>query len=125
MTIQEEIQSIESVLEVEVSDNPNELKERIAQVAVFHSRLSKMLVDTKKILRQKKVSEIAQKVTEIAKQNFLSAKAQNAIIDCICIEEQYLVDKIERLQASCKHDLDASRSILSYVKEEMRNNIQQ
>lgn len=117
----EELDQIESTLLVECSDNPIELKERLATVATYHSRLGRMLVDAKKELRLQKVSEIGTQIVEIAKTGFLAASAQKALVDSICIEQQYLVDRIERLQSSCVHDIDASRSILSYVKEELKN----
>lgn len=116
-----ELEDIQRFLENEVSDDPTELKERLSKVAVFHSRLSFMLPQVKRELRKKKTSEINETIIKIAKAEFLSAKVQNALLDSICDEEQFMVDRIERLQASCSHDIDATRSVLSYMKQELNN----
>ena len=50
----------------------------------------------------------------------LSGKVQNALVDSICQEEKYLVDWIDRLNATCTHQLDFCRSIISKNKEELR-----
>ena len=123
MTIQEiqEVDGIEKFLLITPSDNPAEIIERLSTVSVYHSRLGGLLVLAKKELRMAKASEISKTIISIAKEQYLSAKAQNALVDSICVHEQYEVDRLERLQASCVHDIDAQRSILSYLKTEVNN----
>ncbi len=123
MTEQElkEINEIEAFLLITPSQEPEEIKGRLAVVAVYNTRLGGLLPCAKKILRTQKASEICETILGIAKERFLSAKAQNALIDSICVDEQYIVDRIERLQRSCVHDIDAQRSILSYLKQELNN----
>ncbi len=116
-----ELKEMLNFLQVECSDDPLELKERLARVATYHSRLSFLLVEAKKTLRAKKTSEIKETIIAIAKEAHLSAKVQNTLLDSICEEEQYEVDILERLQASCVHDIDACRSVLSYQKQELNN----
>lgn len=116
-----ELDDIESFLLVTPSQEPEEIKNRLAVVAVYNTRLGGLLPFAKKQLRAKKASEICETVLGIAKERYLSAKAQNALIDSICVDEQFEVDRIERLQRSCVHDIDANRSILSYLKEELHN----
>ena len=40
----------------------------------------------------------------------------------IAEDESYLVDRLDRLNAACTHQLDALRTLLSYEKEAMRLN---
>lgn len=79
-----------------------------------------MLRDAKYALRRKKASEIGEIVVRIAKEQYLSAKAQNALVDSIAAEEHRLVDWLDRLNATCTHQIDALRSLLSYEKEQLR-----
>jgi hypothetical protein len=68
------------------------------------------------------MSEIANTIIAIAKENFLSAKAQNALVDAIAEDEAFLVDKLDRINSSCVHQIDALRSILSYEKAFLKLN---
>ena len=42
-------------------------------------------------------------IVKIAKEQFLSATAQNALVNSIAEDEAYLVDWLDRLNATCKH----------------------
>lgn len=86
------------------------------------ARSGQMLAEAKKRLRDKKSSEISKTILEIAKQNFLSAKAQNALVESIAQEENFLVDWLDRINKTCTHQIDALRSLLSYEKENLRLN---
>ena len=89
---------------------------------VYLNRSGEMLADAKKLLRKKKSTEISNTIIAIAKEQCLSAKEQNALLDSIAEEESYLVDRLDRLNAACTHQLDALRTLLSYEKEAMRLN---
>ena len=115
-----EANDIQKYLEVECSTNPQEVQERINVINVYMARTGEMLADAKRALRKKKSSEISNTIIAIAKEQFLSAKVQNALLDSICEDEAYLVDRLDRLNAACTHQVDALRSLLSYAKEEMR-----
>lgn len=117
--VKEEVAQMQSFLEIECSDDPVELKERISTICVYHARLSYLYVEAKKVLRRAKAMQISETVIKIAKEHCLSASVQKVMIESICEDEQYDVDMYERLQASCKHALDGARSVLSHVKEEM------
>ena len=121
-TLLQEAMEIQSYLEITCSDNPDEIIERIKAIGVYRARTGLMLAEAKKMYRRKRSSEITEKIIEIAKQGFLSAKVQGAIVDSIAEDEAYLVDFIDRLNASCTHEQDALRSILSYEREELRLN---
>lgn len=122
MTLNEEASKIQSYLEITPSNSPEEIKERIMELSVLLARSSEMLAQAKKALRTKKSSEISNTIIQIAKENCLSAKAQNALVDSIAEEEAFIVDWLDRINRTCVHQLDGLRSILSYEKEQLRQN---
>ncbi|MFV0536785.1 MAG: hypothetical protein ACK5M3_05350, partial [Dysgonomonas sp.] len=113
-------EKIQEYLDITCTDNPDEIQERIRCIMPYISRTGNMLADAKKLLRKKKASEISNTIIAIAKEQCLSAKVQNTMIDSIAEEEAYLVDRLDRLNAACTHQVDALRSLLSYTKEELR-----
>ena len=120
MTLQEEAQQIQDYLDIECSENPEEVLERIRAILPYISRTAFMLAEAKKALRRKKATEISNTIINIAKEQCLSAKVQNTLIDSIAEEEAYLVDWLDRLNAAATHQVDALRSILSYERENLR-----
>ncbi len=117
-----EIKEISDYLNITCSNNPQEIQERISVIMVYMMRTGEMLAYAKKMLRKKKSDEIQNAILAIARENCLSAKVQNALLDSIAEDEAYLVDTLDRLNASCVHQLDALRTLLSYEKEAMRLN---
>ena len=120
--LQSEAQEIQEFLEINMSDNPQEVIERGNELQVYMARTGKMLADAKYILNEQKKQETMDVVREFIIDQKLSAKVQNALIDGLCKDAQYLVDWIERLNAACTHQLDWCRSVNSKNKEEMRLN---
>ena len=120
--MEEEITTISDYLNITCSNNPQEIQERISVIMVYMMRTGEMLADAKKMLRKKKSDEIQNTIISIAKESCLSAKIQNALLDSIAEDESFLVDRLDRLNASCTHQLDALRTLLSYEKEAMRLN---
>ena len=78
--------------------DPEEIVERIKNISVYMARSGEMLAQAKRLYNQKTTSEIGETIVNIAKQQFLSATAQNALVKSIADEEQYLVDWIERIK---------------------------
>lgn len=122
MTLQQETQQIQDYLDITCSENPEEVLERIRAIMPYISRTAFMLAEAKKALRRKKATEISNTIINIAKEQCLSAKVQNTLIDSIAEEEAYLVDWLDRLNAAATHQVDALRSILSYERENLRIN---
>lgn len=120
--LQSEAQEIQEFLEITMSDNPQEVIERGNELQVYMARTGKMLADAKYILNEQKKQETMDVVREFIIDQKLSAKVQNALIDGLCKDAQYLVDWIDRLNAACTHQLDWCRSVNSKNKEEMRLN---
>ena len=120
--MEKEINEINDYMNITCSNNQVEIQERISVIMVYLNRSGEMLADAKKLLRKKKSTEISNTIIAIAKEQCLSAKVQNALLDSIAEEESYLVDRLARLNAACPHQLDALRTLLSYEKEAMRLN---
>ena len=115
-----EAKEIQQYCEITVSDNPQEIAERITALGTYIARSGKMLADAKYHLAEKKQDETLRIISKIIAKDKLSAKVQNSLIESICRDEQYLVDWLERLNRCCTHQNDAMRSLLSYEKEHLR-----
>lgn len=116
----EEAEKIQSFLEITPSDNPNEIIERGNDLIVYMARTGKMLADAKHHLVKARKNETIVVIDQFILDNKLSAKVQNSLIDGLCAKEQMLVDWLNRLNASCTHQLDWCRTVVSKNKEEMR-----
>lgn len=122
MTLQEEAKQISDYLQITCQNNPQEIQQRIADTMVYVARTGEMLATAKQQLRRRKSEEIQNTIIAIAKENCLSAKVQNALLDSIAEEEAFLVDTLDRLNAAATHQLDALRTLLSYEREGLRLN---
>lgn len=96
MNLLQEAQQIQEYLDIECSENPEEVLERIRAIMAYISRTAFMLAEAKKALRRKKASEISNTIINIAKEQCLSAKVQNTLIDSIAEEEAYLAGSSQR-----------------------------
>lgn len=77
MTLQEEAQQIQDYLDIECSENPEEVLERIRAIMPYISRTAFMLAEAKKALRRKKATEISNTIINIAKEQcFIIAKSK-------------------------------------------------
>jgi hypothetical protein len=113
---------IQKYLEITPSTNPVELQERIMTIMPYLALSGEMLAEAKRLLRKKKSAEISRTIIAIARESHLSATVQNALLESIAEDEHYLVDRLERLNRSCVHQIDALRSLLSYEREGLRLN---
>jgi hypothetical protein len=118
--LKKEADKIQSYLEITCSNEATEICERLSTLMVYTARSGEMLAQGKRLLRSKKSAEISKTIIVIAKEAHLSATVQNALLESIAEDENYLVDKLERLNRSCVHQIDALRSLLSYEKEGLR-----
>ena len=122
MTLQEEAKAISDYLQITCQNNPQEIQQRMADTMVYVARTGEMLATAKRMLRRRKSEEIQNTILRIARENCLSAKVQNALLDSIAEEEAFLVDTLDRLNAAATHQLDALRTLLSYEREGLRLN---
>ena len=118
--IAEELESIDSFLNITMSEDVQEAVMRGNDLAVYIARTGKLLVDAKHHLNEKKKFEGFDTLRETASRAGATAKAVNAIIDSLCKDEQYLVDWADRVNRACVHNIDWCRTIVSKQKEEMR-----
>lgn len=100
--------------------DPAQINERIRTLQVYMARSGEMLAQAKELLNRKRSQEIAQTIVKIAREGHLSAKAQNVLVDSLAAEESFLVDWIDRINATCTHQADHTRSLLAYEREQMR-----
>ena len=114
-----ECKEIQQYLEITCSDDPAEIQQRGTELSVFLARTGKMLADAKQIYNVERAEELANIISDIEKSKF-SAKVQNALVDSLCNDTKYLVDWIDRLNASCTHQLDFLRTLISKAKAEMQ-----
>jgi hypothetical protein len=119
-SIKKECGMIQAELECVIPSDINAVIDHAKNIAVYHARAGQMLADAKMLLRKKKSSEIADMIVKIAKGGYLSSKAQNALVESIAQEENYLVDWLDRINSMCVHQLDLCRTIISKEKEEMK-----
>lgn len=121
-TLTAEAEEISSYLQVTLQGSPEEIQRRIADTMAYVARTGEMLAEAKRMLRKRKSEEIQNTIIAIARENCLSAKVQNALLDSIAEDEAFLVDTLDRLNASATHQLDALRTLLSYEREGLRLN---
>lgn len=118
--IKDECKGMQAELECVMPSDINDAIERGKNIAAYHARIGYLLALAKQLARAKKTSEIGETIIKIAKEQFLSAKAQNALVDSIANDEMFLVDWLDRLGSMCVHQLDFLRSIISKEKTEMQ-----
>lgn len=122
--IKKECAEMQSELETLIPDNVDGAIERGKIIAAFHARTGYLLAHAKQLARKRRSSEISETIVKIAKENFLAAKAQNALVDSIADNELLLVDWLDRINSMCVHQIDLIRSIISKEKTEMQINSQ-
>ena len=118
----DECREIDEYMGITPSDNIEEIVERGNSLVVYVARTGKMLADAKYHLNVIRKAEIMDILNIIIPEK-LSAKVQNALIDSVAREQQYLVDWTERLNRTAVHQLDWCRTLISKLKSEMQNRI--
>lgn len=100
------------------ADNGTAIVERSQKIESYMATSGKMVADAK--YHYNAVFESG--FIEAIKQNTkVSASTLNKYLDSLCKDYQYLVDWSDRINRTCTHQLDFSRTILSKLKAEMQN----
>lgn len=115
--ITKELRVIQSVIEVEMSEDVQEAIERGNYCSAQMARTGKLLADAK-IHRDKKLS--SEVVTNLKKIVALPASTGNKFVESLCYDENYIVNWCERVNRSCTHQLDWCRTLISKAKAEMQ-----
>ena len=118
--IKSECENYQAELETVIPTDINAAIDRGINIAVYHARIGYMLAESKLLYRKKRSSEISETILKIAKENYLSSKAQNALVESIAENELFVVDWLDRLNSMCVHQMDMIRTIISKEKEEMK-----
>lgn len=121
-TIIQELETMQSFLEIDISDDVAEVEERGSKLQVYMARSGKMLADAKNVYNKSMKTEIVIILKEYMVEMGASHTAVNTMIKAACHKEQYIVDWIERINRTCTHQLDWCRTLISKYKEEMRMN---
>lgn len=111
-----EIKAMQEYLEIEVSDEPNEICERIRVINVYMARSSRLLSEAKAHRRK------SERDTFACLPDFqnMPANTLKKYLE-VCAYEWYEIEEaLENLYKTCVHSLDSLRSLLSYTKEDMR-----
>ena len=111
-----ELSDIQSFLEIEMSEDANEAVLRGNTLSVYMARTGKLIADTK-IHRDKKLR--SNMILEYKKLLEFPASVAVKYTDTLVENETYLMTWATRLNASCTHQLDWCRTIISKAKAEM------
>lgn len=111
-----EIKEMQEYLEIETSDDPNEICERLRTINVYMARSSRLLAEAKAHRRK------AERDTFATMPDFgnMPANTLKKYLEVCAYEWYEIEDALENLYKTCVHALDSLRSLLSYTKEDMR-----
>lgn len=111
-----EIKAMQEYLEIEASEDPNEICERIRTINVYMARSSRMLAEAK-AHRRKAERDVFASLPEFFS---MPANTLKKYLEVSAYEWYEIEDALENLYKSCVHAIDSLRSLLSYSKEDMR-----
>ena len=116
--LNEAANEVQSFLEAEFNaDVSAACVQRAEQLAGYMALTGKMLADAKYHYNQLLNSEI---IKALKDQDKMTASTLNNYIKGMCKDYQYLVDWIDRINATCTHQIDLMRSLISKHKEELK-----
>lgn len=115
--IKKELIEVQSFLEITMSEDANEAVVRGNDLAVYMARTGKLVADAKYHRDQKLRSEM---IKEYQKLLDFPASVAVKYTDTLVENETYLMTWATRLNASCTHQLDWCRTIISKAKAEMQ-----
>lgn len=111
-----EIKEMQEYLEIEVSEDPNEICERIRLINVYMARSSRLLAEAKAHRRKAERDTFA----NLPDCMEMPANTLKKYLE-VCAYEWYEIEEaLESLYKTCVHSIDSLRSLLSYSKEDMR-----
>ena len=114
--IKKELTDIQNFLEMTMSEDAQEAVVRGNDLSVYMARTGKLVADSKYHRDQKLRSEM---IKEYQKLLDFPASVAVKYTDTLVENETYLMTWATRLNASCTHQLDWCRTIISKAKAEM------
>ena len=116
--IKKELTDIQDFLEITMSEDANEAVVRGNDLSVYMARTGKLVADAKHHRDQKLRSEM---IKEYQKLLDFPASVAVKYTDTLVENETYLMTWATRLNASCTHQLDWCRTLISKAKAEMQS----
>lgn len=113
----EELNNMQQYLEITVSDDPNEISERLSSIAVYMARTGYLLAEAKMELDQARVSAYSTHIGTLGK---LPATVSKMFIESVTDQQNRLVNWVDRLNSACIHQGDILRTLLSFQKENLK-----
>lgn len=113
----EELNNMQQYLEITVSDDPNEISERLSSIAVYMARTGYLLAEAKMELDQARVSAYSTHIGTFGK---LPATVSKMFIESVTDQQNRLVNWVDRLNSACIHQGDILRTLLSFQKENLK-----
>lgn len=114
--IKSELILMQDFLEIELSEDIQEAVLRGNTLTVYMARSGKLLADAKILHDRKLRSDMIEQIKSI---NSMSPSVAVKFTNTLVENESYLVNWATRLNASCTHQLDWCRTLISKAKAEM------
>lgn len=107
---------MQEYLEIETSDDPNEICDRIRTINVYMARSSRLLAEARAHRRK------SERDTFASLPDFpnMPANTLKKYLEVCAYEWYEIEDALDNLYKTCVHAIDSLRSLLSYTKEDMR-----
>jgi hypothetical protein len=115
--IKAELIEMQKFLEVEISEDVTEAVLRGNTLTVYMARSGKLLADAKIHHDRKLRSDLVEQIKSI---NSMAPSVAVKFTNTLVENESYLVNWATRLNASCTHQLDWCRTLISKAKAEMQ-----
>jgi hypothetical protein len=108
---------IQSVIESAYDDDITIVIERAQMLEGYMALSGKLLADAKYHYNEQFESGFVKAMKDTSKYN---ASTTNMYLRSLCKDFQYLVDWADRINASCTHQIDFGRTLISKYKAEMQ-----
>lgn len=122
-SLKEEAEEIQLYTQEQISEIREDVLERGNKLNSYLARSGKMLAEAKKLYGDRIKSDLLvhlqQQLSEFPS---MTTKSINLIIESVASEEKYLVNLLDRINATITHQLDWMRSIISLSKKEEYHN---
>lgn len=113
----EKATKFQSFLEVKFGNEPDELLERIQHLAILVAQSGQCLAEAKQHQDAVINGAIGEAIEKMYNEK-LSASTINQFVRTAAKDQNYLVNWLDRINATATHQLDAIRTIISYRKSE-------
>jgi len=114
-----ECSDMQAWLEEVPSDEPKEMTDRLSVLGVYMARSGNMLADAKYLQDKARSMVFVEHGKSILK---MPATVSTKFIDSQVGEVNYLVNWLDRINRTCVHQSDSMRTLLSFMKEQLRLN---